>query len=132
MKKKIFLVVLFSILFSGCVTTKPADTTAPQIVYVKEPLKDPLPHPEMPTLNIPDNDITVEQAMEYTIMLNGAIQKLQLLVEIYEREDRKLPEGYGNQKYAGMTLDQLKAEYLKLLGISNSADTTTTPATATK
>jgi hypothetical protein len=72
----------------------------------------------MPMLEIPDGDITLEMTMEHVLLLNGAILKLQLLIEIYEREDRKLPDGYGNKKFEGMTLEELRAEYLKLLGIT--------------
>ncbi len=113
--KIIILIACLSTLFMSCVTTPEKET---QVVYIKEPLKDPLPHPEMPILDISEGDVTLETTMEQVILLNGAILKLQLLIEIYEREDRKLPEGYGNQKYQSMTLEQLKEEYKKLLGLT--------------
>jgi len=115
-KKIIFLIFAVVFMVGGCKSVP--TPVEPEIIYVKPELKDPLPHPSMPTLEIPDGPITVEQTMEHVLLLNGAIEKLQLLIEIYEREDRKLPEGYGNKKYEGMTLEQLKAEYLKLLGIT--------------
>lgn len=116
--KKILLILFCAVIFIGCETTP---TPVPEVIYLKETPKDPLPHPVMPILEVPDGDITLEQTMEYTLMLNGAIQKLQLLIEIYEREDRKLPEGYGNKKFAGMTLEELKNEYIKMLGINPTA-----------
>jgi hypothetical protein len=116
--KKTWFIFIFILLLTACCTTAPVVPTEPEIIYVTKPLKDPLPHPVMPILEIPEGDITVEMAMEHVILLNGAILKLQLLVEIYEREDRKLPEGFGNKKFEGMTLEELRVEYLKLLGIT--------------
>jgi len=116
--KKLLLLTLMIVVFAGGCKTVPSTPTEPQVIVVKPELKDPLPHPTMPILEIPDGPITVEQTMEHVLLLNGAILKLQLLIEIYEREDRRLPEGFGNKKFEGLTLDQLKAEYLKLLGIT--------------
>ncbi len=115
MKK--FVLLALVVLLSSCCTTPP-NPVEPDVIYITKPLKDPLPHPTMPILEIPEGDITVEMAMEHVLLLNGAILKLQLLIEIYEREDRKLPEGFGNKKFEGMTLEELKVEYLKLLGIT--------------
>lgn len=115
MKNKIFVFILAMLLTACCTTPTPVE---PEVIYITKPLKDPLPHPTMPILEIPDGDITIEATMEHVLLLNGAILKLQLLIEIYEREGRKLPEGYGNKKFEGMTLEQLRVEYLKLLGIS--------------
>lgn len=127
--KAIILVVMTVLTVACCTTVK--------TVYVDRPKPLPLPHPDMPTLEIPD-DITPELLMEDLIILSGAIEKMQVLVEIYERENTDLPAGYSSPKFSGKSLEELKQEYYRLLGILDQyqkngtapAGTTPTPAPA--
>ena len=88
---------------------------------IELPKRNPLPHPALPPLD-PDN-VSVEKLIEQIILLDAAIQKFQILTEIYERENCNLPEGYNNKSYADKTLEELKLEYYKLLGIFKETKT---------
>lgn len=81
------------------------------------PERQPLPHPEIPTIQIRDADgnlipITEEYLMKTIITLFGSIEKYQYLTEIYEREylnaDGKI--------MPDLTLEELKALYLERVG----------------
>lgn len=131
---KFLLIGLFIFLVIGlpsCITT----VEVVKYIEIPPPKHQPFPHPVMPILET-NGEITQEKLMEQIILLAGAIEKLQVLVEIYEREICELPKGYSNAKFSGKSLEELKVEYYKLLGIyeeyikaleAEKNKTTTTP-----
>lgn len=138
MKKIILLFTIIFLLFSSCATWHenwareegwlPPD----QLPEVSPPeQRQPLPHPDIPELVLPDPLPTDEQGneyipqrilMEHVLILDGTVEKFQYLVEIYERE--YLGIDVGNTKFQGKTLEQLKNEYRLLLGLENSEENT--------
>lgn len=120
--KKLLIILICLCLFMGCASwyenwaldhgyIHKDDIPDPDTILKRQPL----PHPILPILDI--DTLTFESLMEQVLLLDAAIQKYLILTEIYEREYCELPDGYSNAKYSNKTLEELKLEYYKLLGI---------------
>ena len=78
------------------------------------PERLPLPHPVIPRLESGD-DPNIPSFMTDILKLNAAVEKYEILVEIYEREYLNIES--GNERYQNKSLEELKKEYYNLLGI---------------
>lgn len=141
--KKFILLLLVALTLSSCVTLEKKQKWAEELGYVKltdelkirwarelgfilpsevvrpeDPTHALLPHPIIPMLNT--EDFSTQALMEQVILLSATIEKFAILVEIYEREYVNSGIEYSNEKFKGMTLEQLKLEYLNLLGIEKT------------
>ena len=118
MKKIIILLAI--IILSSCATFNkykefyednyPIETT---IIEVTSPKPIPLPHPgdwlSWLQLNIEDT------AEVHGTFLIYELQKWEILVEVMERENFELPEGFGNPRFKGKSIAELKLEYFEML-----------------
>lgn len=126
--KKLILLFTLVLFLSGCasfirfVPEERLDRWALENEYILAencpelvvPERQPLPHPDVPTIHVKDADgnlipITQQYLMRVVITLFGTVEKYQYLAEIYEREylnaDGKiLPD---------LTLEELKQLYLQ-------------------
>lgn len=133
MKKMfIFVILCIVVMLSGCQTFM-IDWARNNgyILKTESPTPEPvqhqvLLHPIIPILDV--ENIDEAKIMEHVLLLGGSVEKYQILVEIYERE-YILPVGkkFSNAKYADKTLEELKLEYLQLLGVTPTPPSTTTP-----
>lgn len=132
MKRIILLIIIVGFILSGCCTTEMWQEKARDADWLPAedcpeytpPERTPLPHPTLPQLEYPTDEegnplpITIDAVMEHVFLLSGAIEKFMILVEIYEREYvLSENEQYSNERFKEMSLDELKAEYLRLLGV---------------
>lgn len=129
--KKILLILILAIFLTGCQTLSfnwpetayeegwiPPEEIPSQVEPA--PLGPPLPKPQIPILEVYDEEgmprqFTVPELMELTIQYANTIDKFKYLVEIYERQytSRDLEDAYMPE----LTIEELRIEYLKLLGI---------------
>lgn len=134
MKK--LLLILFVVILSGCQTLS---FNWPETAYEEgwippeeipsqtepAPLGPPLPKPQIPILEVYNEDgspiqFTVPELMELTIQYANTIDKFKYLVEIYERQytSRDLEDAYMPE----MTIEELKLEYFRLLGVETESE----------
>jgi len=122
---KILLVIISTFMLTSCVSLVPKKELnmwaisngyilAENCPTVAIPERQPLPHPEVPTIQIKDssgNYIPITEAflMKTIITLFGTIEKFQYLVEIYEREYLNS----GGKILPDMSLEDLKKIYLE-------------------
>jgi len=131
---KLLLVVLLVFTFSSCISLVPKKNLemwafsngyilAENCPVLVVPPRQPLPHPEVATIQIKDasgNYIPITQTflMKTIITLFGTIEKFQYLVEIYEREYLNS----GGKVLPDMSLEDLKKIYLERIhGLENVA-----------
>jgi len=137
MKKLLLPLILVTIILSGCQTfswnwseTAYEEGWIPPEEIPSQnqpmPLGPPLPKPQIPILQVFDEEgvpiqFTVPELMELTIQYANTIDKFKYLVEIYERQytSRDLEQAYMPE----MSIEELKLEYFRLLGVSGEEET---------
>lgn len=123
--KKIILIFILAVisvfLFTQCatLTKKYCEERGYYQEHIPDPDPDvperlPLPHPVPPYLESGDNP-NIPYFMTDILKLAAALDKYEILVEIYEREYLNIES--GNEKYQNKSLEELKKEYYELLGI---------------
>ena len=132
---KLLIIILLSLVLTSCISLVPKKELevwalsngyilAENCPNVTLPERQPLPHPDVPTIQIRDasgNYIPITQAflMKTIITLFGTIEKFQYLVEIYEREYLNS----GGNILPEMSLEDLKKVYLERIKALDSAST---------
>ncbi len=132
---KLLIIVLLSLVLTSCISLVPKKELdmwalsngyilAENCPNVTVPERQPLPHPDVPTIQIRDasgNYIPITQAflMKTIITLFGTIEKFQYLVEIYEREYLNS----GGNILPEMSLEDLKKVYLERIKALDSVST---------
>lgn len=132
---KLLIIVLLSLVLTSCISLVPKKELdmwalsngyilAENCPNVTVPERQPLPHPDVPTIQTRDasgNYIPITQAflMKTIITLFGTIEKFQYLVEIYEREYLNS----GGNILPEMSLEDLKKVYLERIKALDSVST---------
>lgn len=138
---KILLIIILVFMLTSCISFVPKKQLdiwalsngyilAENCPTITVPERQPLPHPDVPTIQIKDasgNYIPITEAflMKTIITLFGTIEKFQYLVEIYEREYLNS----GGKILPDMSLEDLKKIYLERIQALGSV-ASTYPSTA--
>lgn len=139
---KLFLIFLLVLTLTSCVSLVPKKELeiwalsngyilAENCPNITVPERQPLPHPEVPSIQIRDasgNYIPITEAflMKTIITLFGTIEKFQYLVEIYEREYLNS----GGKILPDMSLEDLKKVYLERIRTLGSVTEGAYPSTS--
>ena len=139
---KLFLIFLLILTLTSCVSLVPKKELemwalsngyilAENCPNITVPERQPLPHPEIPSIQIKDasgNYIPITEAflMKTIVTLFGTIEKFQYLVEIYEREYLNS----GGKILPDMSLEDLKKIYLERIQALGSVTAGAYPSTA--